>query len=263
MRLQGGRPAAAARWYEAALGVLPDTAVDAAPVGSTCSWAWLARWSRLVDSTRAEPRSIDALALVPLDAHAQRVGLMSSCAQARAGPRPSRRRSDGVCTRRCRSFPIPRSLQACRAEGRARPGRSLRRRCQRACTPSPWRRSTPLRSWATGPSKPSPRPSSHSPRLNLDERRSWSSPRSTGPPSSSTQLTARGAGRSHRVGPVPRMGGDLPRALRRRRPAPGARRQPRAGSGQGQHILMRNRSSPRAQHPRQHPRGNRRRGDRP
>ena len=76
----GRAPVAAARWYEAALGVLPETAVMGPRrvdvfVGLARTLASVGR----LEASRAA--LIEALALVPPDAHAQRVRLMSSCAQ--------------------------------------------------------------------------------------------------------------------------------------------------------------------------------------
>ena len=51
------------------------------PVVSRCSSAWRERWRRWVGSKRVRAALVDALALVPLDAHAQRVRLMSRCAE--------------------------------------------------------------------------------------------------------------------------------------------------------------------------------------
>ena len=71
---------AAARWYEAALGILPETAVMGPRrvdvfVGLARTLASVGR----LEASRAA--LVEALALVPLDAHAQRVRLMSSCAR--------------------------------------------------------------------------------------------------------------------------------------------------------------------------------------
>jgi DNA-binding CsgD family transcriptional regulator len=76
----GRAPATAARWYEAALSILPETA-SMRPRRLDVLVA-LARTlesvGRLEESRAA---LIEALALVPLDAHAQRVTLMAKCAR--------------------------------------------------------------------------------------------------------------------------------------------------------------------------------------
>ncbi len=76
----GRAPAAAARWYEAALRIMPETASTRPRrvevlVGLARTLESVGR----LDESRAA--LVDALALVPVDAHARRVGLMVNCAR--------------------------------------------------------------------------------------------------------------------------------------------------------------------------------------
>jgi DNA-binding CsgD family transcriptional regulator len=75
----GRAPATVARWYEAALRILPETAST-----RSCRVDLLVGLARTLESVGRLDESraalIEALALVPVEAHAQRVGLMANCA---------------------------------------------------------------------------------------------------------------------------------------------------------------------------------------
>jgi DNA-binding CsgD family transcriptional regulator len=76
----GRAPATAARWYEAALRIMPET-----PSTQPRRVEVLVGLARTLESVGRLEESraalVDALALVPLDAHAHRVGLMVGCAR--------------------------------------------------------------------------------------------------------------------------------------------------------------------------------------
>jgi DNA-binding CsgD family transcriptional regulator/tetratricopeptide (TPR) repeat protein len=76
----GRAPVTAARWYEAALRIMPETASTRPRRVEVL--LGLARTQESVGRLEESRAAlIDALALVPLDAHAQRVGLMVNCAR--------------------------------------------------------------------------------------------------------------------------------------------------------------------------------------
>src|ERR687898_859303 len=80
VRAWGRAPATAARWYEAALRILAETAPTRPHrVEVLMGLARTLESVGRLDESRAA--LVDALALVPPDAHAPRVGLMVTCAR--------------------------------------------------------------------------------------------------------------------------------------------------------------------------------------
>ena len=180
----GRAPATAARWYEAALSILPETA--SMRPGRVEVLVALARTLESVGRLEESRAALDRGARAGAPRRPRPAGQAHGQLRwDRATSRSPRRRSPATATG-ARGATRSRLSGGCRAEGRAQPGRSLRGRLGGHARPRQGGDRGRRHGAGLEPSRPPPRPWSPSPRPGRIETRSWMNSRSTGLPNLST-----------------------------------------------------------------------------